>query len=157
MKQPNVVRPGSRVELHLQILLADGTEVLSSFGADAMELALGDGTLVPGLENLLIGLRVGADERFLADGEVLYGPRDESKIHWLGRSDFPPELDLVRGQIIAFDAPGGQEISGLLLKTQGDRVQVDFNHPLSGRSLQIRARIISVTEPGSATTTLADD
>lgn len=141
------IQPGSRVRLHLEILLADGTPALSSFGEEAMEVILGDGTLVPGLEDLLIGLHEGADERILADGAELYGPRDDTKTHWLPRSDFPRELDLVRGQVVAFDTPGGQEIAGILLETEPDRIRVDFNHPLAGRSLQIRAQVLSVASP----------
>lgn len=151
------IRPGSKVRLHLEVRLADGTQVLSSFGEDAMEPTLGDGTLVPGMEDLLIGLRAGADERFLADGSTLYGPHDESKIHWLGRTDFPPDLDPARGQVIAFEAPGGQEVAGLVLETDDRRVQVDFNHPLAGRSLQIHAQIISVTDPNGAEAPLPGD
>jgi FKBP-type peptidyl-prolyl cis-trans isomerase SlpA len=142
------IRPGSRVRLHLQICLAEGTEILSSFGDDPMELTLGDGTLAPGLEELLMGLSTGGDERFLADGSALYGPREERKIHWLGRADFPPDMDLASGQVIAFDTPGGQQIAGVLLEIDGERVQVDFNHPLAGRPLQIGAQIISVSDSG---------
>ncbi len=141
------IKPGSRVRLHLEILLADGTLALSSFDADAMDFTLGDGTLAPGLEDLLIGLRAGAHERILADGSEVYGPHEEVNIYSLPRSDFPTDVDLERGQIIAFDTPGGQELAGILLEADGERVQVDFNHPLSGRSLQIRARIISVADP----------
>ena len=141
------IQPGSRVRLHLEILLADGTPALSSLGEEPMELTLGDGTLAPGLEDLLMGLDAGADERILADGSELYGPRDETKTHWLPRSDFPPRLALNRGHVIAFDAPGGQEVAGILVETEPDRVRVDFNHPLAGRSLQIRAQILSVTGP----------
>lgn len=141
------IQSGSRVRLHLEILLADGTQALSSFGEEPMEFTLGDGTLIPGLEGLLIGLHAGADERILADGTEFYGPRDEAKIHWLPRAEFPPELDLIRGQVVAFDTPGGQEIAGILLETEADRVQVDLNHPLAGCSLQIRLKIISVANP----------
>lgn len=141
------IQTGSRVRLHLEILLSDGTLALSSFDEDALDLTVGDGTLVPALEDLLMGLQSGADERILADGSGLYGPREESKIHWLPRSDFQPELDLVPGQVIAFETPGGQELAGILVETDADRVRVDFNHPLAGRSLQIRANIISVSDP----------
>jgi len=144
------IRRGSHVRLHLQIRLADGTEALSSFGEEALELTLGDGTLASGLEDLLIGLRAGGDEHFVVDGSTLYGPRDESKIHWLACADFPCGLALVRGQVVAFDAPGGQEVAGLLLETGTERVKVDFNHPLAGRSLQIRIRTISATGPDSS-------
>jgi FKBP-type peptidyl-prolyl cis-trans isomerase SlpA len=141
------VRPGSQVKLHLQIQFADGMEVLSTFGEEAIALTIGDGTLAPGLEELLMGLQAGADECFATDGSRLYGPRDKSKIHWIGRSDFPPDMDLSPSQLVAFDAPGGQKIAGLLLNIEKNRVQVDFNHPLAGHSLQVRARIISVSEP----------
>lgn len=137
-----VVDPGASVRLHLAIRLADGTEVLSSFGGDPLEVSLGAGTLAPGLEALLIGLSAGADERFLVDGSALYGPREASKIHWLPRADLPPDFPLVRGRLVAFDAPGGQELAGLVLEIEADRVQVDFNHPLAGRSLQIHVRIL---------------
>jgi FKBP-type peptidyl-prolyl cis-trans isomerase SlpA len=146
MRESPPIRHGSRVLLHLEILLADGTEVLSSLGSDPLELTLGDGTLAPGLEDLLIDLRAGAREHILADGSELYGPREDEKIHWLSRSDFPPEQAPERGQVIAFETPGGQEMAGVLLQIKGNRVQVDFNHPLSGRSLQIRTQIISVTD-----------
>ena len=115
-----------------------------------MELTLGDGTLGPGLEDLLIGLEAGADERILADGTELYGPREEANLHWLPRASFPLNADLKSGQLVAFDTPGGQEIAGVVSETDNDRVKVDFNHPLSGRSLQIRAQIISVADPSDA-------
>ena len=139
------IRPGSRIRLHLEICLADGTRALSSFGEEAMELVLGDGTLVPGLETLLVGLHPGADERFLADGSELYGPRDDAKIHWISRTDFPRDLEPAPGRVVAFEAPGGQEVAGMVLELEGERVKVDFNHPFAGRSLRIRAQILSVT------------
>lgn len=150
VSQAPSIRPGSRVRLHLEILFADGTEALTSFEGDAVELTLGDGTLAPGLENLLIGLQAGDDERILADGSELFGPREEANIHWLPRSDFPADRDLAGGQLIAFETPGRQEIAGVLLEADRDRVRVDFNHPLSGRSLQIRAQIVAVADPREA-------
>ncbi len=140
--QRHVVNPGAMVRLHLAIRLADGTEVLSSFGGDPLDVALGAGTLAPGVEELLIGLPAGADERFLVDGSTLYGPHEAAKIHWLARGDLPTDFPLVRGQLVAFDTPGGQELAGLVLEIEADRVQVDFNHPLAGRSLQIHVRIV---------------
>jgi FKBP-type peptidyl-prolyl cis-trans isomerase SlpA len=142
------IESGSRVRLHLEIRLADGTPALSTFGEDPLELTLGDGTLVTALEGQLIGLSAGSEEQILTDGSQLYGPRDEARIHWLARSDFPADLDLTPGQVIAFEAPGGQETAGVLLETDGDRVQVDFNHPLAGRSLQIRIQVLSVLSQG---------
>jgi len=138
------------VWLHLEIRLDDGTEALSTFGDEPLDLRLGDGTLAPGLEGLLLGLGPGAVEDLHAHGDQLYGPRLEEKIHWLQQDRFPPGLTPSPGQVIAFEAPGGQETAGQVLELRGDRVRVDFNHPLSGRALQIRVEILAVEDsPGA--------
>lgn len=144
------IQRGARVKMHLDIRLGDGTEVLSSLDDQPLEFSLGDGTLAPGLEDLIVGLRAGADARFLAEGSAIYGPRDDANIHWLSRTEVPADLGLTRGQILAFEAPGGQEVAGRLLELDADQMKVDFNHPLSGHSLQIRAIVLSATNPGAA-------
>ena len=141
------IQPGSRVRMHLEIRLGDGTCALSTFGEEPLEIALGDGTLVDGLERLLLGLGPDASERFLVDGAELYGTRVDEKIQWMERDAFPAGLEPTPGQVVAFDTPGGQEIAGIVLSANPDLVQVDFNHPLSGRSLEIRVEILSVTRP----------
>lgn len=144
---PAPVGPGSYVQLHLEIYLQDGTLALSAWGDDALTLTLGDGTLAPGLEALLVGLTPGVEARVLASGEDLYGPHDPDNIHWLPRSDFPPEMAATPGQVIAFETPGGHELAGLVLASDPQRVQVDLNHPLAGRSLNIRLLMIVPAAP----------
>lgn len=145
----NRIKSGSKVRLHLEMLLQDGTEALSTFGEEPLVLRIGDGTLAPGLEKLLLGLPSKANERFLANGDDLYGPRVSEKVHWLELSAFPSDLAPTPGQVVAFDTPGGQETAGVVLGVEDDRVQVDFNHPLAGRSLHIRVQILDVSEPDS--------
>ena len=65
MTIPLEILPGSQVTLHLAIRLEDGTEALSTFDEDPVELQMGDGTLQPGLELALYGLKAG-DRQTLA-------------------------------------------------------------------------------------------
>jgi FKBP-type peptidyl-prolyl cis-trans isomerase SlpA len=137
--------PGSACTLHLEIRLPDGTLALSTRDGEPLELTLGDGTLTPGLEDLLLGLAAGQRTRFIAQGDDLYGPRDPSAVHWLPLADFPQDQGTAPGQVVAFETPGGQELAGLVLAVEGNLVQVDLNHPLSGRSLNIEVEILAVT------------
>ena len=147
---PPPIGPGSHIELQLEIRLQDGTLALSAWGDDALTLTLGDGTLTPGLEALLVDLGPGVETRILVSGEDIYGPHDPDNIHWLPRSDFPPELTATPGQVIAFETPGGHELAGLVLASDRDRVQVDLNHPLAGRSLNIRLLVaVPLPEPSA--------
>ena len=147
------IGPGSRITLHIEVRLPDGTMALSTWGEDPLAITLGDGTLTPGLEALLAGLTAGAEERFLVSGDDVYGPRDPGNLHWLPLADFPPGQATEPGQVVAFGTPGGHELAGVVLEVNADRVRVDLNHPLSGKPLAIRVQVLSV-EGGPAAATV---
>jgi FKBP-type peptidyl-prolyl cis-trans isomerase SlpA len=138
------VAPGRRVTLHLALSLPDGTEALSTFGEEPLSFVMGDGTLTEGLELSLYGLRAGDREALELDPEQAFGLRDESLIQTLPRSDFPPDMTLEPGYILAFTTPSGDEVAGQVLEVGGQQVELDFNHPLAGRHLHLRAQILSV-------------
>jgi FKBP-type peptidyl-prolyl cis-trans isomerase SlpA len=140
-----VIRRGSPVRLHMAIHLPDGTEALSTFGEEPLDLTLGDGTLTAATEDLLLGLEGGAREQIIADGSDLFGPWTEDKLHWLASDAFPNGVPEV-GTLAAFDTPGGAETAGLIREVEGSRILVDFNHPLSGRALRIQVEILEVRD-----------
>lgn len=138
------IAPSAHVRLHLSITLADGTEALSTFDADPLELTIGDGTLTPSLEQCLIGLGPGEDHQILASGNDIYGPHDPNKVHRIDRGDLPDDFEPAAGQVLTFSAPGGQETPATLIAVEEDAVEVDFNHPLSGKSLSLIVRVLDV-------------
>ncbi|WP_201222771.1 FKBP-type peptidyl-prolyl cis-trans isomerase [Halochromatium roseum] len=139
------ISPGSQVCLHLAVYLEDGTEVLSSFGDEPMRFRIGDGTLAPGLESLLIDLRPGADEQILADGSALFGAHDAGLVHRVPLSDLPEGFAPEPGEVIQFQAPGGQETPGTILSVDKTEAEIDFNHPLARRGLRIHVHLIEVS------------
>ena len=141
-----LLAPGRAVELHLEVRFQDGFVALSTFDADPIACIVGDGTLTPAFESTLLGLAPGSETYVVAHGSELFSPYDEANIHWMERDDFPPDIEPVPGLVVAFETPGGHETSGVVLTAEGDRVQVDFNHPFAGRSLTIRVRLLSVAE-----------
>lgn len=143
--EPTPIGPGKRIRLHLVVYLEDGTEALSSLDGDPIECRLGDGTLAPGLEELLQGLVAGDDQQFLADGSAVFGDPDPDLIQHIPHADLPAGFEPQEGQVIQFEAPGGQEAPGTILARHEHGVEIDFNHPLSSRGLRIRARVIEVT------------
>jgi FKBP-type peptidyl-prolyl cis-trans isomerase 2 len=142
-----LLAPGSAVELHLEVRFQDGFVALSTFDAEPIACTIGDGTLTAELESTLLGLAPGSETYVVAHGSELFSPYDGSNIHWMERGDFPPDIEPIRGLVVAFETPGGHETSGVVLELEADRVQVDFNHPFAGRSLTIRVCILSVAGP----------
>ena len=144
---PSRIAPGCVVTLHFSLSLPDGTVALSTFGEEPMTLVMGDGTLLPGLELALYGMKPGDAERIILTPEQTYGFRDPRRVHEMSAANFPPDITPETGQIIAFSLPDGEETPGSVLDVAGDRVKIDFNHPLAGHDVEFRATIISVAPP----------
>jgi FKBP-type peptidyl-prolyl cis-trans isomerase SlpA len=134
----------STVIMHFRITLEDGTEADSSFGEEPMQFQMGDGTLSEGLEQVLLGLPAGARQTFLLSPEQAFGYPDTANIHELPRSDFSMEMVLEPGVIIGFETPSGEELPGLVLEADEEKVKVDFNHPLAGHNLEFEVEILEV-------------
>ncbi|MGF1548426.1 MAG: peptidylprolyl isomerase [Thiotrichales bacterium] len=144
---PPRIRPNSRVVMHYRLGLPDGTEVDASAIDEPLSFALGDGTMIPGLEFALLGLVPGALQTVTIDAATAYGARDPAAVHWMPRSDFPATLQPVAGQILSFGLPTGDEVPGAVLAVEEKRVQVDLNHPLAGREVVFSVEILAVENP----------
>ncbi len=152
MNEDQQILPGCPVTLHLSIALEDGTEALSTFGEEPVSLQMGDGTLQPGLELALYGLRAGDTQTLNLLPDQAYGPRDPSMIHHMPLSDFDAGFSPEVGQLIAFALPDGEEAAGVVIGTDTGQVEVDFNHPLAGHEITFRVEIISVSPPPADST-----
>ncbi len=141
--------PGCDVTLHLAIALEDGTEAISTFGEEPLSCTLGDGTLQPGLELALYGLRAGDTQTISLLPEQAYGLRDPALIQYMPMTDFDGAFTPEIGQIIAFTLPDGDEAPGSVIGLDDGRIEIDFNHPLAGHEITLRVEILSVSPPAN--------
>ena len=148
---PIPIGPGMRVRMHFALSLTDGRVAYSSFNEEPLELEWGDGTLRPGLELAVLGLKAGDEQTLTLLPEQAYGLHDAALVHDMPRSDFPNLVEPKVGQLIAFESPTGEETAGAILAVDADSVRVDFNHPLAGREVVFRVKILSVVpqNPGA--------
>lgn len=146
------ISAGSTVTLHLALALEDGLVAESTFGGEPHIFTMGDGSLLPGLELALHGLRPGDTQRLVLHPAQAYGPRDAAKRHRLPRTAFAGDINLEPGLIIGFTDTGGREIPGTVLSVTDTAVEVDFNHPLAGHAVTFEVEIIDVI-PGTGNET----
>jgi len=142
--------PGSSVTLHFSLALTDGTVAFDTED-EAMTCILGDGTLLPGLELALYGLKSGEEQTLTLTPEQAWGERNSALVKEMPRSDFPPDAELEAGQVLAFSLPDGDETMGTVLAVEEAQVLVDFNHPLSGQTVVFHARVLEVDNSGIPT------
>ena len=58
------------------------------------------------------------------------------------RSDFK-DMELEPGLVISFQEPGG-ELPGVIVELDDERVEVDFNHPLAGKTILFEVQVLSI-------------
>ena len=141
------IQSGSEVLMHCSITLEDGTVAENTFDDEPIRFVMGDGTIIQGLERALYGVKAGEEESLKIGPENAFGAHDPEAVLTRPRSDFPDEMDVQEGQIIAFSQPDDDEILGAVLEVHPDSVKVDFNHPIAGHTIQFRVKVLEVSTP----------
>jgi FKBP-type peptidyl-prolyl cis-trans isomerase SlyD len=102
----------------------------------------GYGNMLPKLEEALQGQAAGFKGRIALSAADAFGERDESLLHSIPKSQFPPGVK-VGGQLEGTDEQG-QTIVFTVLKIKGDTVYLDGNHPLAGQDLRFDVEVLEV-------------
>jgi FKBP-type peptidyl-prolyl cis-trans isomerase SlpA len=129
------VSEGTRVYLNFSISLEDGSEVDSNFGSEPVDFVIGDGSLLAGFERALFGMSAGQRQLFTVEPENAFGQPNDNNVQMLDRDQFDDDIDLEIGLVFSFADASGGELPGMVISFDEEEVTVDFNHPLSGRTI----------------------
>lgn len=134
---------GMEVTLHFTLKLEDGTVVDSTRDKAPATFQVGDGNLPPGFEAPIKGLTDGDSGSYEIAPEHAFGQHNPQNVQMLKRDDFE-ELEPEVGTVMSFSDPSGGELPGVIARVDERQVEVDFNHPLAGRTLTFEVDVISV-------------
>lgn len=138
------IEPNMRITLNFSLALETGEEVDSNFGQEPVSFVMGDGSLLPGFERRLIGMRAGDEAEFRIPPDEGFGDPQEDNIQEIPRREFDADSPLEPGMLFSFADAAGGEVPGMIAAVDEESVTVDFNHPLSGRTIHFRVRIARV-------------
>lgn len=139
------IRKDSRVLANITIKLKDGSIADSTkIGGKPSWLVMGDGSFSDAFEEYLFGKQAGDNLVFELCAEDAFGVSNPDNIHFMDISQFPQDIELKEGAIIAFDQPNGQKLPGVIRNVEGSSVKVDFDHPLAGETVIFEIEIKQV-------------
>ena len=143
-----VVTESSYLTLHYRLASADGTDIVTTFGATPATLMLGQGQLAPFLEQRLLGMAEGTHQVFELSPAEGFGERNPELIQAVSKKTLDensvPDADYQVGDLVDFAAPGGGRFAGILRELRENHAVFDFNHPLAGQPLTFEVQLISV-------------
>jgi len=139
----------SRVTLHFSLLLSSGEEIDTTRRGKPAVFEFGDGNLLPGFEEALLGMVPGDDSQLTIGAKDAFGLRNPANVRVMpktGFSDLEAGGEFEEGLILSFKAPDG-ELPGVIVEVFDESLKIDFNHPLSGEDIVFDVSIINVENP----------
>ncbi|MCJ7596211.1 MAG: peptidylprolyl isomerase, partial [Desulfobacterales bacterium] len=139
------VENGLFVSVDYKGTMKNGEVFDSSQGRQPLEVEMGAGQLIAGLEKALMGMSLNEKKAFTLVAEEAYGHRDESLMHVFARADIPPEMDPQVGQTVALSSQEGRQIPAQVVKVDDQNVTIDMNHPLAGEELTFEIEVVGIS------------
>ena len=141
-----VVRSGSKISVDYEGRLETGEVFDSSTHGDhshPLEFEAGSNQVIPGFDNAVIGMKVGESKEFTISPDEAYGDINPALTKDVPRAALPKEQEPEVGMTLMVGTPQGQ-FPVRISKVSKDTVTIDMNHPLAGKTLIFKIKVLKI-------------
>ena len=135
---------GDTVRVHYTGKLPDGTTFDTSLQREPLEFTLGQGELIPGFEQAVVGMSPGETKTETIPADQAYGVRRPEMVFEVDRGQLPPGLDPQVGQRLQMTQPNGAAIPVVVIEATESHITLDANHPLAGKDLVFEITLVEI-------------
>jgi FKBP-type peptidyl-prolyl cis-trans isomerase SlyD len=141
------IGPGRLVELEYELKIKGGDVVETSARSGPLRYTHGDGKMLAGLEKRLVGLAPGDERDGVIPAREAFGTEDSLPTKMMPKDAFPGAPPAVGAVFAAKDPASGAPIQFKVVAIERDGIKVRLLHPLVGRDLEYRVKVMSVRDP----------
>ena len=135
---------GNRVRVHYTGRLDDGEVFDSSEGGTPLAFTIGNGQVIPGFENGVVGMAPGDTKTVRIPCADAYGERRDEGVMRVPKGEFPPDMLLEVGSSVQGQQQSGQVVTFTIVGVTDEEVTLDANHPLAGKDLTFDLTLVSI-------------
>jgi len=135
---------GDAVKVHYTGLLEDGSIFDSSIGHPPLEFTIGEGRIISGFEQAVIGMRKGDSKTFTVLADEAYGQCQTELVFEMERERIPQHSELKVGQELLLRHRDGRATEVVVADVSESSVTLDANHPLAGKDLTFEIELIEI-------------
>jgi len=136
---------GDSVKIHYTGTLENGEEFDSSKDREPLEFVLGEGNVIPGFENGVMGMEEGDSKNITIPPEEAYGIKNNELIVEVDRSEFPENITPSVGLQLQMMQQNGNPINVMVTALDDNKVMLDANHPLAGQTLIFDIKLVEIS------------
>ena len=107
-----------------------------------MEFEVGNGQLIKGFEEAVIGMEKGEEKEVTLESKDAYGDPNPQLIKTVPRDKIGIDQELKPGQILGVALPNGAQFPAKIVEVDEKEVKLDMNHPLAGKKLIFKIKIV---------------
>jgi len=104
----------------------------------------GYGEIIPGLERMLYGLRVGESRQIPVLAKDAYGELDPEAVMDVPKDQFPEDIPLEIGLELQVRDSDDDVLDARIIAVDDEIIKLDFNHPLAGKDLLFDITIVDI-------------
>lgn len=141
------IKNGSKVKIEYTGSLDDGTVFDSTTHGDhthPLEFTIGEGKILPKFEKEVMGMKKGGEKKFRIEAKDAYGEYNESAKKEFPKSMLPKEREPEKGMVLMLQSPEGHMFPVKIADVTNDKIVLDLNHPLAGKALNFKIKVIEV-------------
>ncbi len=135
---------GDMVKVHYTGRRTDGTTFDTSLERDPLEFTLGEGELIAGFEQAVLGMAAGESKTTTIPADQAYGPHHAERVIDVERHHLPSDLQPEIGQQLQMTRPDGTTLSVMITTVTETQVTLDANHPLAGQDLIFDITLVEI-------------
>lgn len=139
------VKSGDHVRVHFKGKMENGDIFASSEGHEPLEFNVGDGTVLPGVDSAVVGMSKGQQKTVTLTPAEGFGEQNDSLVIVVDKSHFPEGFEPKEGMELQLPQPdGGIVFLKILQILDNDRIKLDANHPLAGKTLTFELELLEI-------------
>ena len=139
-------KQGDTVKVHYKGTLEDGTVFDDSHDREPLEFTIGDGDIIPGFEDAVVGMEPGEEQTAEIESDDAYGPRRDDLVASVDRDELPDDLDPEVGQNLELQQENGESMVLTVKDIDESSVTLDGNHPLAGKDLTFGIELVDIED-----------
>lgn len=140
----SAAKEGDTVRVHYTGSFDDGTIFDSSVGGTPLEFAVGGGQVIPGFDEMVLGMSPGDRRKERIAAANAYGERMDGLVFTVDRSQLPEHLEPEVGQMLTITHPSGETIPVTITGLNDTELTFDANHELAGRDLTFEIELVEI-------------
>ncbi|MDX1903287.1 MAG: peptidylprolyl isomerase [Thermonemataceae bacterium] len=138
---------GFLVSVHYTGKLTSGEVFDSSMGREPLEFTMGQGQMIPGFEEGILGMIVGETKSINVPCAKGYGEAVQEMVLEVPKSQLPEGMPIAVGTELAINLQNGGQIPAVMTFVGEETVTIDANHPLAGKDLIFEVEVMNISKP----------